>query len=63
MSKEATGNHGQVLGSFSYFSRINRATFWGNLPITMTACCGRLQAAQRARLAAFMMIFKGGRSL
>lgn len=32
MSKEATGNHGQVLGSFSYFSQINRATFWGNLP-------------------------------
>lgn len=32
MSKEATGNHGQVLGSYSYSSQINRATFWGNLP-------------------------------
>ena len=32
MSKEATGSHGQVVGSASYFSQINRSTFWGNLP-------------------------------
>ncbi len=30
MSKEATGSHGQVVGSASYFSQINRSTFWGN---------------------------------
>ena len=29
MSKEATGSHGQVVGSASYFSQINRSTFWG----------------------------------
>ena len=32
MSKEATGSHGQIVGSMSYFSQINRSTFWGNLP-------------------------------
>ena len=31
MSREATGSHGQILGSLSYFSQINRSTFWGNL--------------------------------
>ena len=46
MSREATGSHGQILGSLSYFSQINRSTFWGifnmEKALTTIGCCREL---------------------
>lgn len=60
MSREATGSHGQILGSLSYFSQINRSTFWGNLQhgegFDYYRVLRELQAVQTARSTAFTMI-------